>query len=150
MEDLKLEIRSVLAPAKDGLTVRQFMSDFKELTGGILSYRRYGFESVESLLRDVPDVVRIRDIGGDLILYAVLDEDSMHIGRMVRNQKSTRSKPSSKKRSVRGTSYSSRTARYDSFGNGSGNRRNLLSASRATLTANSKMKLKELIALYPG
>lgn len=113
LDDLKVEIRSVLIPARNGLTIMQFMSDFKELTNKIVPYKSFGYDTIESFVADIPDVVRLEYSRGDLVLFAVYDSESSHIARMVQNQKSSSSRPSGKGgrggyRGRGGVSYQSR------------------------------------------
>ena len=51
-------------------------------------YRRLGYMSMEELLEDIPDTVRIsRDYTGQARLFGVSNQDTEHIADMVKKQK---------------------------------------------------------------
>lgn len=113
VKDLKALIRSVLIPAKDGLTLREFEGDYKEFIGKEIPFCKYGFSSLRAFLQSQHDVVRfVRDASGNERLKSVSDESTKHIEKLVASQKS------SKKRRGRGGfhGYHARGGRGGGYG----------------------------------
>ena len=53
-----------------------------------VSYRRLGYNTLEDMLSDIPDTVRVsRDCTGQIRLFGVANQDTEHIADMVKKQK---------------------------------------------------------------
>lgn len=91
--DVKKRIRALLISSKSGCSLKQLYQDYKTVIGEELPYGELGYRSLMALIRDIPDVVRVRLNGIDQVatLYGVADEKTQHLARMVARQKLSRS-----------------------------------------------------------
>ncbi|CAL1548146.1 unnamed protein product [Lymnaea stagnalis] len=90
MEELKVEIRSLLLSTKGGISEADVSYDYKMVLGKEMPYRALGFNNVSSLLQAMPDVARkVRTPDGQIIYHAISDDSTRHIQRLVSNQKSS-------------------------------------------------------------
>ncbi|KAK9403889.1 tudor domain-containing protein 5 [Crotalus adamanteus] len=93
MNSLKKEVRSLLTPSKEGLTLCQLEQEYKSMIGKLLPLRMLGYHSVMELVKDMPDTVNICPKGdGTIVLKAIADESTKRIASLVARQKS-RNKP---------------------------------------------------------
>ncbi|XP_078499825.1 tudor domain-containing protein 5 isoform X2 [Lissotriton helveticus] len=135
--DLKKQVRSLLIPAKDGLTPQQLERDYKEIVGSCLPPRGLGYRSIMDMVLDMPDVVKICPTGGgSVILKGIPNDSTMKIASLVARQK-TSSKPRfapHKTQSAYLTSYSKLPRR---------------SRTAPILPAIVKSELKDLLSFSP-
>ena len=95
MDALKKDISSVLIPSKDGIQSRSFASEFEELIGVPINPRTYGFNSVHELIRSIPDVVKITNLGPSLYLYKAKEtESTSHLTQLISKQKARKKRGS--------------------------------------------------------
>jgi len=84
----KIELRSVLLGMKNGASLRQFHNEFETRMGRSIPFKQLGFKNVVELIENLPDVAYLDyDNSGDLRVYAVPDDKTAHIARMVSKQK---------------------------------------------------------------
>ncbi|KAH0618262.1 hypothetical protein JD844_017293 [Phrynosoma platyrhinos] len=89
MDSLKKQVRSLLIPAKEGLTPFQLEQDYRSLIGKQLPFRALGYHTLMELLKDMPDVVKICPVrNGDVLLKAIADKYTKEIASLVAKQKS--------------------------------------------------------------
>lgn len=135
--DLKKQVRSLLIPAKDGLTPQQLERDYMEMVGSRLPPRGLGYRSTMDMVLDMPDVVKICPTGdGSVILKGIPNDSTMKIASLVARQK-TSSKPRlahHKTQSAFFTSYSKLPRR---------------SRTAPILPAIVKSELKDLLSFSP-
>ncbi|KAK7489405.1 hypothetical protein BaRGS_00019349 [Batillaria attramentaria] len=94
LKSTKAMIRSVLISEKDGVPASRFMGDYRGITGENIPYKNFGYKSLEDFIRSIPDVVYARTgRGGELTYFAVADEATAHIQKLVSKQKSKKTKP---------------------------------------------------------
>ena len=86
-EETKKQMRALLLSAPRGLNARDIQNDFKCLMGKALPFRELGYSTAEDLFRDMPDVVRVTWVGGEVVLRGISDRTTQHIERMVSRQK---------------------------------------------------------------
>ena len=86
-EETKKQIRALLLSAPKGLSGRDIQNDFKCMMGKTLPFRELGYSTAEDLFRDLPDVVRVTWVDGEVILRGVSDTTTKHIERLVSRQK---------------------------------------------------------------
>ncbi|XP_064635607.1 tudor domain-containing protein 5-like isoform X2 [Lineus longissimus] len=92
LSSTKKKVRALLLSAKNGLLLREFITDYKDLIGQPFPYREIGFPTVESCLQEMKDVVWIQhQRNGDVKLRGVADETTQHIAELVSKQKSKKS-----------------------------------------------------------
>lgn len=91
--DVKKRIRALLISSKSGCSLKQLYQDYKAVIGEELPYSELGYRSLMGLIRDIPDVVRVKLNGSDQVatLYGVADEKTQHLARMVARQRQSRS-----------------------------------------------------------
>ncbi|XP_077517345.1 uncharacterized protein LOC144128132 isoform X2 [Amblyomma americanum] len=93
-EEVGTILRSILTSEKLGIPLRLLDGEYRTLTGSHIPYQKLGFNTLEAYLRSVPDVAKLnRNAAGDIVVIAVVSESTAHVAQMVRDQKSTRSKP---------------------------------------------------------
>ena len=62
--------------------------EFKRCSGKAIPYKFFGFDSLYDFLSNIPDVVRlVRGAGGNTLLLGVPDEKTLHVAKMVGNQR---------------------------------------------------------------
>ncbi|XP_055595223.1 tudor domain-containing protein 5-like isoform X2 [Uranotaenia lowii] len=88
MDALKKIIRSIAisAPAH-GLSVSELARDFKNIEGFDLPYKRMGFNSVDTFLLTMPDVVRLDGYGPSATVKPIVTESNKHIREFVQASK---------------------------------------------------------------
>eukprot|EP00094_Tigriopus_californicus_P005086 TCALIF_04900-PA protein Name:"Similar to TDRD5 Tudor domain-containing protein 5 (Canis familiaris)" AED:0.05 eAED:0.05 QI:76/0.88/0.9/1/0.88/0.9/10/1264/728 len=89
LESVALDVRSLLIPFAHGLSLRDFQHEAKSLLGpNGLPFRKFGYSCLLDMLRDMPDVLTVMELGqGEVLLKGVLDAKTKHIGDMVKKQK---------------------------------------------------------------
>ena len=89
LKTTKIEIRSVLLSFPIGVTYKQLNSEYHMRIGREIPVTQCGYDRLDQLLRDMPDVVRTEydRNSGTTKLYGVADETTLHIDRMVASQK---------------------------------------------------------------
>ncbi|GIY42850.1 uncharacterized protein CDAR_246761 [Caerostris darwini] len=119
-DDLKksvlINLRCVTQSCKGGVPLNQLQNDYKELLGMTIPLNDLGYSSLESFLRDIPDVISLKNKNGCLIAEGVADASTTHIASLISKQKSTKksksnsAKPASKQsKSIKGTSCQNST-----------------------------------------
>ena len=87
VKTFKIELRSVLMGMKNGASLKQLHGEYETRMGSGIPFRELGFRNVVHLMENIPDVVCLDDSSGELRVYAVADENTAHIARMVSKQK---------------------------------------------------------------
>lgn len=86
--ELKTEIRSVLISSQNGCDEQLLMKGYAGYNGNKeIPFRRMGFKTLIELLISMPDVARIDRRNGFVVVYGVADQSTIHIDKLVRNQK---------------------------------------------------------------
>lgn len=81
MNLLKKEVRSLLTPSKEGLTLCQLEQEYKSMIGKLLPLRMLGYHSVMELVKDMPDTVNICPKGdGTVVLKGGFDFNLVRAG----------------------------------------------------------------------
>ncbi|RWS09472.1 tudor domain-containing protein 7-like isoform X2 [Dinothrombium tinctorium] len=93
LNSVKIALRAVLQSAKYGLNLRRLEADYRELNGCHIPYRSFGYKSLEDFLRHVPDTVILSKSGAETIATYTQCEETAHIEKLVRGQKSSKKKP---------------------------------------------------------
>jgi len=83
----KIELRSVLLGMKNGASLRQLHSEYETRMLHPIPFKDLGFRSLVDLIEHMPDVADLDDSTGELRVYAVADQNTAHIARMVSKQK---------------------------------------------------------------
>jgi len=83
----KIYLRSVLTGMKDGASLKQLHTEYETRMMGVIPFREFGYKNVVELIQNIPDVAYLDNSAGELRVYAVMDESSAHIARMVSKQK---------------------------------------------------------------
>ena len=85
---LKIELRAVLLPMKEGASFKEMHNEYKARIGTEIPLEELGIRNTKELLDNLPDVAYMDyDNKGELRAYAVPDENTVHIHRMVAKQK---------------------------------------------------------------
>jgi len=97
LEEIKINLRSVLMSSTVGVSLKSLKSDYEELCGERLDNRQFGFQHLSEFLKcKCSDVCRLgadKDNPGMYRAFAIADEDTKHIEEL---QRRTR-KPAKKK-----------------------------------------------------
>ena len=91
LNDVKKRIRALLISVKGGCTLKALYEDYRFVIGEQLPYSRFGYKTLVSFIKTMPDVVSIRVRDGNTLLYAVPDNNTQHLSRLVSRQRSSRS-----------------------------------------------------------
>ena len=93
LEKVKRLIRSLLLSSKNGLSEKQLVRDYLMVTGERLNHHVFGYQSLMSFLRSMPDVVRMApDRVCGVMLYGVAGEnkDIQRVASLVARNKATK------------------------------------------------------------
>ena len=86
--DVTIKLRSILLPNKKGLVLSALEGGYYGMLGEAIPFKRLGFPSLLSMLKDMPDVVSISKISnGNYLIMGTADERTKHIADMVDKQK---------------------------------------------------------------
>ncbi|XP_013780709.1 tudor domain-containing protein 7-like isoform X2 [Limulus polyphemus] len=86
-------IRAVLQSSKGGVYAHSLQSDYKFVAREPIPYKELGYPTLESLLTDMPDVVKfVKTPSGDCMFQAVSVASTNHIENLVARQKSSKTK----------------------------------------------------------
>uniref|UniRef100_A0A182W7I2 HTH OST-type domain-containing protein n=1 Tax=Anopheles minimus TaxID=112268 RepID=A0A182W7I2_9DIPT len=95
MDELKTLIRALaISNAANGITVAQLNKDFKNLEGYAIPYSKFGFQSLDGMLRTMTDAVRVSGYGLTAVVQPLVNEKTKHVREMVKKSKSDRKKHS--------------------------------------------------------
>ena len=83
----KIELRAVLMPMKNGASLKQLHQEYETRMLHGIPYQEFGCRNVVQLIEQLPDVAYLDDSTGELRVYAVPDNSTAHIARMVSKQK---------------------------------------------------------------
>ncbi|XP_055535044.1 tudor domain-containing protein 7B [Wyeomyia smithii] len=86
-------LRALVASKKGPSTVQSILADFRELEGGPLMYKRFGFPSADEFLRCTGEFV-LQNRMGETVIYVKPSKESAHILKMVAAQKPSKTKKS--------------------------------------------------------
>lgn len=86
-EKVAVDIRSLLLSTPIGLTAKQLRDDYHSFVGRTLPYRELGYYGVEDMVKDMPDVVQVSWQAGQMILKAVVNEETKRIASLVSRQR---------------------------------------------------------------
>ena len=95
LETIKKVLRSLLISARHGLTERDLVRDYQQVTGERLNHRAFGHVTMLSFLRSMPDVVRIvPNLSSGVLLFGEVGEnkDVQRVASLVARSKVSRSK----------------------------------------------------------
>ena len=84
---LKNKIRSVLVSKKGGVTAASFSDDYHALVCEGIPFADYGYSALKDFINALPDVVQIKMVRGELMYYAVPNDDTQHLQNFVMWQK---------------------------------------------------------------
>lgn len=86
--DVSIKLRSILLPNKKGLVLSALEREYQGMLGENIPFRRLGYSSLLSMLKDLPDVVSISSIsGGNYLIMGTADDKTKHIAEMVNKQR---------------------------------------------------------------
>ncbi|XP_052896783.1 uncharacterized protein LOC128303763 [Anopheles moucheti] len=95
MDELKTMIRALaISNAASGITVAQLNKDFKNLEGYPIPYSKFGFQSLDGMLRTMTDAIRVNGYGPMAEIHPLNNEKSQHVRQMVKMSKPLKKKPS--------------------------------------------------------
>lgn len=92
-EELKKMIRSVLQSTKFGYTFNDLDQEFKNMVGENVPFRKFGFNSIEDLIKNIPDTARVDMFKGSWLILPVTNQDTFHIAKNLSGQKCSKKKP---------------------------------------------------------
>lgn len=94
LESVKKTLRALLISSKHGLTEKQLLRDYTNVTGERLVVHVFGYSSLREFLKSIPDVVRMQPdrYGSGMILFGESggNEDVERVASLVARQKSTK------------------------------------------------------------
>lgn len=86
-------LRAIVTSKKGPSTVQSVLADFRELEGGPLMYKKYGYPSADEFLKATGEFV-VQSRMGESVVFAKHSAASAHIQKMVSAQRSTKTKKS--------------------------------------------------------
>lgn len=86
-------LRAIVTSKKGASTVQGVLADFRELEGGPLAYKKFGYPSADEFLKATGEFV-VQSRMGESVVFAKHSPASAHIQKMVSAQRSTKTKKS--------------------------------------------------------
>ncbi|XP_021340324.1 tudor domain-containing protein 5-like, partial [Mizuhopecten yessoensis] len=86
-EETKKQLRALLLSAPAALTANELKRDYHDFMGDPIPFRELGYTTLEDLLKDMPDALRVSWKNGVMCLEPVAQEASVHIQKLVSKQK---------------------------------------------------------------
>ncbi|XP_042881485.1 tudor domain-containing protein 7-like isoform X10 [Penaeus japonicus] len=94
MEEVMCAIKACLNSVKGEIPMDTLHKDYRELEGKPIPYRELHHATLASFLQSVPEVIQLRNRGGQLFASLVTKAGAAdHIGQMVDRQKTTKKQP---------------------------------------------------------
>ncbi|XP_050426306.1 tudor domain-containing protein 7-like [Adelges cooleyi] len=91
---VKTVVRSVMTSLPGSITVGQLMTDYKNLEGEAIPFKRLGYTTIFELLKDLNDVIKLPPNPNMYSLLSVIvNEKTTHLRELVTNQKRKKSRP---------------------------------------------------------
>ncbi|XP_042881479.1 tudor domain-containing protein 7B-like isoform X5 [Penaeus japonicus] len=102
MEEVMCAIKACLNSVKGEIPMDTLHKDYRELEGKPIPYRELHHATLASFLQSVPEVIQLRNRGGQLFASLVTKAGAAdHIGQMVDRQKTTKKQPKVRQRPAR-------------------------------------------------
>ncbi|XP_042881484.1 tudor domain-containing protein 7-like isoform X9 [Penaeus japonicus] len=99
MEEVMCAIKACLNSVKGEIPMDTLHKDYRELEGKPIPYRELHHATLASFLQSVPEVIQLRNRGGQLFASLVTKAGAAdHIGQMVDRQKTTKKQPKVRQR----------------------------------------------------
>ncbi|XP_075946876.1 tudor domain-containing protein 7A [Anarhichas minor] len=89
-ESIKKLLRSVLQSSKDGVSINTLQSEYRSLCGESIPLGTLHFANMEDYLKSIPSVVRLEYRMGNIICFAAVCKETIHIAELVAKQKSSK------------------------------------------------------------
>lgn len=86
-------LRALVSSKKGPSTVQSILADYRELEGGPLMYRKFGFSSADDFLKSTGEFV-VQSKMGENVVFVKPSKESAHILKMVAAQKGSKTKKS--------------------------------------------------------
>jgi len=86
-ENLKIEIKALLCSAKEGLTERELIKEYKDYQGCYLPFSTLGYNTLYDLMKDLKDVCTIQKVFGNWVFYPVHDQTTIRLATLISGQK---------------------------------------------------------------
>ncbi|XP_058458121.1 tudor domain-containing protein 7A isoform X2 [Malaya genurostris] len=86
-------LRALVSSKKGASTVKSILSDFRELEGGPLMYKKFGYPNADEFLKATGEFV-LQNRMGENVIYVKPSKESAHILKMVAAQRNTKTKKS--------------------------------------------------------
>lgn len=85
-DELLVDIKSLLMASKAGLTEYELRRDYEYMLGRALPFTQLGFNSIYDMMMSWPNDVSVRRSGNVWVYYAIHDEKTRGLGRLVSGQ----------------------------------------------------------------
>lgn len=98
-DEVVKNLRSCLISCKGGIRLDRLRDDYRMVAGESLPYKQFGYSSLETFIRNIPEVIVTRK-NGELYVEATPSRTTAHLTKLISRQKTRRKiRPQSKKRS---------------------------------------------------
>lgn len=111
-------LNSILISEGKAMTPRMLSRIYADVEGDVIPYRKFHYPSLLDLLYNMNDVLYVKNINGEEMLYPVTDEKTQHIFDMVVHQRpKPKPKPKLKSRATSGSYQTGRgKSRFNTYG----------------------------------
>ncbi|XP_065092064.1 tudor domain-containing protein 7 [Ochlerotatus camptorhynchus] len=86
-------LRALVSSKKGASTVQSILNDYRELEGGPLMYRKFGFANADDFLKSTGEFI-VQNRMGETVVFVKPSKESAHILKMVAAQKGTKTRKS--------------------------------------------------------
>ncbi|KAL6449346.1 hypothetical protein ACFW04_000747 [Cataglyphis niger] len=98
-DEVVKNLRSCLISCKGGIRLDSLRDDYRMVAGESLPYKQFGYSSLETFVRNIPEVI-VTKKNGELYVEATPSRTTAHLTKLISRQKTRRKiRPQSKKRS---------------------------------------------------
>ena len=85
---------------------RSFSGEYRNLVGGNIPYRNFGFNSLQDFLEDAKQVCRVSfGPDGSAVVHGIASDETLHIQELVKRQRSVARKPKPQRKPLMGQQW---------------------------------------------
>ncbi|XP_064652910.1 tudor domain-containing protein 7-like isoform X2 [Lineus longissimus] len=93
LSNVKSLLRAVVQSCKEGVPLSKLSGEYRVITGDHIPFKKLGYSTIDDFLRAIPDTASVRrNRDGDLTVYAVADESTAHLEKLIAKQKTNTKK----------------------------------------------------------
>lgn len=88
-DEVVKNLRSCLISCKGGIKLDSLRADYRMIAGESLPYKQFGYSSIETFIRNIPEVI-VTKRNGELYVEAIPSKTTAHLTKLISRQKTRR------------------------------------------------------------